>query len=59
VKRGRERERGEERERRERGEERERDCQVVPGMSFNMRLRFSEPEKQPLAWVFTEKLFNY
>ena len=41
---------------RERERERERDCQGVPGISFNVRLRFSEPEKQPLAWVFTENV---
>jgi hypothetical protein len=46
----------EEREREERERDRQTDCQAVPGMSFNMSLRFSETEKQTLAWVFTENV---
>jgi hypothetical protein len=46
-------------ERGERGVERgERNCQGVPGLSFSVRLRPSEPEKQSLAWVFRKMFFN-
>jgi len=55
----RERGRGGETEREREAEgarQRERDCHGVSGLSFSVRLRPSEPEKQLLAWVVTENI---